>query len=224
MTFETSKTLSGLGALLLFISAILFLVLPSATLVVGIAGIIMLLIGLNGLAGYYRERGIFNNALLSAIIAVAGAVVVSVIILYIALSNVTPIIDELYPGWNGDWTSLPNMTPDPDAFMDGDFSAFVPFLIGLAGAWVAAWIVSIISGFFARRALNIIGEKSGTGLFGTAGMVILIGAFLGVVVIGYILLWIGLLLAAVAFFQLRPTAPTESTYAMPPPQPESTTV
>lgn len=224
MTFESSKTLSGLGALLLFISAILFFVLPSATLVVGIAGIIMLLIGLNGLAGYYQERGIFNNGLLSAIIALGGGVVVSVIVLYIALSTVTPIINELYPGWDGDWASLPNITADPDALADADFSVFMPFLMGLVGAWVLAWVVAIISSFFARRALNMIGKKSGVSLFGTAGMVILVGAVLGVVVIGYFVMWVGLLLAAIAFFQLRPPPPAESTYATPPPQAQPTTV
>jgi uncharacterized membrane protein len=63
MTFESSKTLGGLGAILLFIAAPLLLILPIATLIVGIVGAIMLLIGLNGLANYYKERGILNNSL-----------------------------------------------------------------------------------------------------------------------------------------------------------------
>jgi len=219
VTFESSKTLSGLGALLLFISAIVLFVLPTAALVVGIAGLLMLLVGLNGLAGYYKERGIFNNALFSVIIAVVGAVLVFVIAVYVTLSSVTPILNELYPGWNGDWASLPNMTPNPDAFTSGDISTILPFLTGLAAIWVITWVVAIISSFFARRALNAIGQKSGTGLFGTAGLVILIGAFLGIVFFGYLLLWIGLLLAAIAFFQLRPSAPVEPTYTAAPPEP-----
>jgi uncharacterized membrane protein len=134
-------------------------VLPTAALVVGIAGLLMLLVGLNGLAGYYKERGIFNNALFSVIIAVVGAVLVFVIAVYVTLSSITPIINELYPGWNGDWASLPNMTPNPDAFTSGDIGAIIPFLTGLAAIWVITWVVAIISSFFARRALNAIGQN-----------------------------------------------------------------
>lgn len=220
MTFETSKTISGLGATLLFLAAPLFLLLPSATLIVGITGAIMLLIGLNGLANYYKERGILNNSLLGVLAAVVGAVVITIVALYVILSNITPLLQQIYPGWNGDWAALQNMTPDTSAFTADniDISTFIPLLTGMIVVWALAWIVAIISGFFVRRSLKSIAEKSNIGLFGTAGMLILIGAFLGLVVFGYFLIWIGVLLAAIAFFQLRPSAPTVEPVVSPPPQ------
>ena len=49
--------------------------------------------------------------------------------------------------------------------------------------------------------MNQLSEKSGIGLFGTAGLLMLIGAIIPV--IGLLLIWIGLLLAMVGFFQLQ---------------------
>lgn len=220
MTFVTSKNLSGLGAILLVIAAVMIIFLPVATLIVGAAGAIMLLIGLHGLAGYYKERGIFNNGLISFLVVVIGGIIATVVVLYVVLANITPLLHEIYPGWNGDWASLQNMTPDTSALQSGNFdvSVFMPMLLGILAVFVLVWIVAIIAGVFIRQSLNQIKDKSNVNMFGTAGIVVLIGAFLGIIVIGYVIMVIGILLAAIAFFQLRPIPPTvESTVYAPPP-------
>ena len=74
MTFESSKNLSAIGALLLVIGAALGFVW-SFSGILSLIGIILLLIGLKGLANFYKEEGIFNNALYSIIIAIVGCVV-----------------------------------------------------------------------------------------------------------------------------------------------------
>jgi uncharacterized membrane protein len=220
VTFVTSKNLSGLGAILLVIAAVMIIFLPVATLIVGAAGAIMLLIGLHGLAGYYKERGIFNNGLISFLVVVIGGIIATVVVLYVVLANITPLLHEIYPGWNGDWASLQNMTPDTSALQSGNFdvSVFMPMLLGILAVFVLVWIVAIIAGVFIRQSLNKIKDKSNVNMFGTAGIVVLIGAFLGIIVIGYVIMVIGILLAAIAFFQLRPIPPTvESTVYAPPP-------
>jgi uncharacterized membrane protein len=220
VTFVTSKNLSGLGAILLVIAAVMIIFLPVATLIVGAAGAIMLLIGLHGLAGYYKERGIFNNGLISFLVVVIGGIIATVVVLYVVLANITPLLHEIYPGWNGDWASLQNMTPDTSALQSGNFdvSVFMPMLLGILAVFVLVWIVAIIAGVFIRQSLNQIKDKSNVNMFGTAGIVVLIGAFLGIIVIGYVIMVIGILLAAIAFFQLRPIPPTvESTVYAPPP-------
>jgi uncharacterized membrane protein len=88
VTFVTSKNLSGLGAILLVIAAVMIIFLPVATLIVGAAGAIMLLIGLHGLAGYYKERGIFNNGLISFLVVVIGGIIATVVVLYVVLANI----------------------------------------------------------------------------------------------------------------------------------------
>jgi uncharacterized membrane protein len=194
--------------------------LPLATLIVGAAGAIMLLIGLHGLAGYYKERGIFNNGLISFLVVVIGGIIAAVVVLYVVLANITPLLHEIYPGWNGDWASLQNMTPDTSALQSGNFdvSVFMPMLLGMLAVFVLVWIVAIISGVFIRQSLNQIKDKSSVNMFGTAGIVILIGAFLGIIFIGYVIMVVGILMAAIAFFQLRQTPPTvEPTVYAPPP-------
>src|SRR5512136_3023438 len=97
MMFETSKNLSGIGALLIVIGSLSFIV-PYAG-VLSLIGLILLLIGLKGLADYYQEGGIFNNALYALILGIVGVVatVVTIVVTAVAalaalginLSNVT---------------------------------------------------------------------------------------------------------------------------------------
>jgi uncharacterized membrane protein len=49
--------------------------------------------------------------------------------------------------------------------------------------------------------MNQLSEKSGIGLFSTAGLLMLIGAIIPI--IGLLIIWIGLILAMVAFFQMK---------------------
>jgi uncharacterized membrane protein len=83
----------------------------------------------------------------------------------------------------------------------------------IVGALVVLFILFVVAAIFLRRSLNTLSEKSGTHMFATTGLLILIGAVLTVIVIGFILLWVALILLAVAFFEIR----TQST------QPQATT-
>lgn len=66
---ESSKTLAGIGAILLFLSAV-----P----VVGIIGIILVLIGMKGLSEYYKDDSIYRNALWGVIFGIIGLVALTV--------------------------------------------------------------------------------------------------------------------------------------------------
>ncbi|NLF87942.1 DUF996 domain-containing protein [Candidatus Bathyarchaeota archaeon] len=222
MTFDSSKTLGGIGALMLFIAAIVGLVVNYGGLIVGAVGLVLVLIGLHGLADYYRERSIFSNALygvFAVVIGVITAVGVFVATIFFNVNNIKAFITQIFPGWNGDWASLQNMTPDPNAFQAGnfDFNTIVPFIVGILAVLVVIWVFAIIATFFARRSLKMVSDKSTVGLFGTAGLLMLIGAVLIVAFLfGLLLIWIGVLLLAIGFFQLRPLEPVVA-QAPPPP-------
>jgi uncharacterized membrane protein len=65
MELESSKNLGGVGALLIFIGPLLT-ALPGIggyTGLLSLVGAILVLIAFKGFADYYRESGIFNNAL-----------------------------------------------------------------------------------------------------------------------------------------------------------------
>ena len=196
MTFESSKNLSAVGALLLVIGAVLGFVW-SFSGILSLIGIILLLIGLKGLANFYKEEGIFNNALYSIIIAIVGCVVgVGVI----AVSAVSALAD-IGIDWANveDWTNVG--TDVATVFTDFDFSAIATLLGALVIGLIIFYVVVIISMIFFRKSMNQLSSKSGIGLFGTAGLLMLIGAVIPV--IGLLIIWIGAILATVAFFQMK---------------------
>jgi uncharacterized membrane protein len=222
MTFDSSKTLGGIGALMLFVAAIVGLVVPYGGLIVGVVGLILVLIGLHGLADHYHDRSIFSNALygvMAVVIGVITAVGILVATVLFNLNNIKAFISQIFPGWDGDWASLQTMTPDPNAFQTGnfDFSTIVSLIVGILAVLVVIWVFAIIATFFVRRSLNTVADKSTVGLFGTAGLLMLIGAVLIIAFgFGLLLIWIGVLLLAIGFFQLRPLEPVVA-HAPPPP-------
>jgi uncharacterized membrane protein len=199
MEIGTSKILGGVGALLMFIG-----ILPYVNYfgVIEIIGLILVMVALYNLGSNYREGGIFNNALYGLIIEIVGGVISVAVIIIAVLTSLTDFLYTLFPDWNGDWTALSGLTPDPTNIT---LDSILPFLTGIFTMLIILWIFTIIAAFFVRRSLGTLSEKSGVGLFSTAGLIILIGAVLIILLgIGLILIWISALLLAIAFFQLRP--------------------
>jgi uncharacterized membrane protein len=201
MSLETNKTLGGIGAILMFIGVIPVI---NTYGVIELVGLILVMVALYNLAGYYTERSIFNNALYGLIAGIVGGVVAVAAVVITVLTSLTDFIYTIYPSWNGDWSSLSGLTPDPSNFSP---EAIFPFLAGILAVLVILWVFAIISAFFVRRSLISLAAKSGTGMFSTAGLLILIGAVLIIAIgIGLILIWIGALILAIAFFGLKPKA------------------
>jgi uncharacterized membrane protein len=202
MTLETSKTLGGVGALLMFIGVIPFV---SYYGIIELIGVILVFIALYNLAGYYSERGIFNNALYGLISGIVGGVISGVVLVYAVLTNLTDFLYKLFPTWDGNWASLSGLTPDTSNISPTDI---LPFVGGILAALAILWIFAIISSFFVRRSMVSLSAKSSVGLFSTAGLLLLIGAVLIIAIgIGLILIWVSALLLAIAFFTMKPQAP-----------------
>jgi uncharacterized membrane protein len=199
VSIETSKTLGGVGAILMFIGIIPVI---NTYGVIELIGLILVMVALYNLAGYYTERGIFNNALYGLIAGIVGGVVAVGTIFLTVLTSLTNFIETIYPDWNGDWSAISGLTPDPSNI---SFEAIGPFLAGLFATLIILWVFAIIATFFVRRSLISLSAKSGVGLFSTAGLLMLIGAVLIIALgIGLLLIWIGALILAIAFFSLKP--------------------
>jgi uncharacterized membrane protein len=219
MTLETSKVIGGIGAILMLIG-----VFPVINYfgILEIIGAILILVGLHGIGEHFHEPNIFKNAIFGFVALIVGVAVAAAIALTVVWANVTNFIYQLYPGWNGDWASLSGMTPDTSRFTSGNFdvTTLYPLIIGILAVLVILWIFAIISMFFVWRSLKHVTVRTNVGLFGTAGLLLLIGAILIIAFgFGLILMWIGALLLAIAFFQLKHTeAPPAPTAYPPPPQ------
>jgi uncharacterized membrane protein len=200
MTFESSKMLSAVGALLMVIGT-LGSVVPYAG-ILSVIGIILLLIGLKGLANFYNEQGIFNNALYSIITCIVGVVVAVAAVVISAVSALASLGIDL--ATIEDWATLG--TDLGAIFTDfGNFGAIWTLISALIVGLLILFVTVILAMYFFRKSMNQLSSKTGVGLFGTAGLLMLTGAVLSIILVGLLLIWIGYILATVAFFKMKKT-------------------
>jgi len=204
VTLETSKNLGGIGAILMFIG---FLPYASFYGVLALVGLILVMVAMYRVASYYRESGIFNNALYGVITAIVGVVLFAVVVVYALFDFLAAIGLTIGMGNLADWAAgLANMN-----WANIGLNLIGSFIASILLALVVLFVFVVITAILLRKSLGLLSAKTGVGLFGTTGTIILIGAILTIIGIGLILIWISLLLLAVAFFQIR-TQP-----AQPPP-------
>ena len=205
MTIESNRTLGGIGAILL-------LIFPFAgiyTSILGLVGLILVLIALNGLANEYVERRIFNNAIYGIIITIVGAIV-AVALIVTAAFGILSVLGIQVSSWT-DWSALQNINVQNFT----NWSAIAPYIAAIVGALAILFACAVVGTFLLRRSLNVLSEKSGVHLFATTGLLMLIGAVLTIIAVGFILLWVSLILLAVAFFETK-TQPKLAQTTQPP--------
>lgn len=205
MTLESSKTLGGVGAILVVVGFLGFFGTGYAGLL-SLVGIILTMIALKGVSDYYNEGGIFNNALYGFITGIIGGVVFVATIAAMTLMVILP--SEF------DWTN-------PDVFRQYfmDMNALWNIIGTIIIAFVVLFIFVIFAAIFFRRSLSKLAMKSGERIFETAGLLWLIGAILTIIAIGFILIWIAWILIAVGFFSIKTTAQPVAAAPQPPPPP-----
>lgn len=215
MNFNTTKNLGGVGALLLFVGTLPYV---NYLGIIDIIGVILLLVSLYGFAGYYRERGILTNSVYGVFAGILGIVIATVIGIAIVLPNITGFLQKIYPGWDGNLSTLPSLQSMTPVTGNISFSDVVPFIIAAIAVFAVLWIFSIIAAFFVRRSLVQLSAKTSVRLFATTGLLLLIGAFLTIIFVGAILIWIAALILAFAFFAMKPQheQPPMTTAPMPP--------
>ena len=207
MNFETSKTLGGVGAILMFIGVIPFF---AYSMVISLIGLILLLIAMYSLANYYQESGIFNNALYGVITTIVGGIA-TVAVAFIALVDFLAELG-LSTGNIADWTAeLSGMD-----WANVGFSIIGNFIAYILLALVVLFVFVIITAIFLRKSLGLLSAKTGVGLFGTTGLLILIGAVLTIIAVGLLLIWVAMLILAIAFFSIKPQEAQPATPAAAP--------
>jgi uncharacterized membrane protein len=201
LNFETSKNLGGVGAILMFIGVIPFFAYSG---IISLIGIILVLIALKGFADYYAEAGIFNNTLYAVITAIVGGIATAAVALVALVGffselgvNIGNIADWTTDFTSMDWTSI-------------GFDVIGNFVASVLLALVVLFVFVVITAIFLRKSLGLMSNKTGVGLFGTTGLLILVGAVLTIIAIGLILIWVAVLILAIAFFQMKPQQPTST--------------
>jgi uncharacterized membrane protein len=199
MSLETNKTLGGVGALLMLISPFAGFATGAVGSVLGLVGLILVLIAVKGLADHYNEGSIFNNTLYGVILTIIGGVVFVATIILGAIDLLTDLdIDLTTLSTNA--TALQGMDWESAMNFDVIMNYIVVVLVGL----LVLFAFIVIAAIFYRKSLNSLSEKTNVSLFGTTGLILLIGAVLTIIVIGFLILWIALILLTVAFFSIKP--------------------
>ncbi len=193
MTLENSKVLGEIGALLMIIGPFT----GTYSAIPGLIGFVLLIVAFNGLADHYKDRSIFNIALYGGVIFIVG-VAIAVFIVVIAAAGMFSALGIPMSSWSNpvawqsiDWRSITNWT------------ALAPFIAAMIGALVILVAFAVVASYLIRKSLKTLAQKSGIPMFATCGTTLLIGAILTIIVIGIVILWIALILLAVAFFRLR---------------------
>src|SRR3972149_10494475 len=148
MEIESSKNLGGIGALLIFAGPLLS-ALPRVgvwTGLLSLVGAVLLLIALKGFADYYREAGIFNNALYAIITAVVGGVA-TVGLVVVAFVDLFVELGIQIANF-GDWSSLSEVFSQ-----DGNLELLLRFAGIIILALVVLFVVLVITAFFLRKSL-----------------------------------------------------------------------
>ena len=182
-SFSQAKAVGGVGAILVLLSFV-----PSVGAVLGIVGFIMVLMAVKRISEELGDRRIFNNMMVAVLLSIVGIAVGSLVV-------VPTILNAFQSGYfNG-----PDFAPSSSVTI-GQWVAFGT-AIGLG--LLATWVFFLASAFFLRRSYREIGVKLSVSLFGTAGLLYLIGAVTAIVVVGFAIILAAQVLTALAFFSIQ---------------------
>ena len=197
MAVGSNRMLGGIGALLLVVSAIspllsfpllfgvystgfgVYVFSPVLGLA-GLAGIVLFMIAMRRFASDYKNIGIFNNALyglLSSIVVAAVAGGLMVIVMFINLSSMLPAF---------------NPVPGPN-------NLFQPILGYVVPVLPVSSVAGLVQALFMMRAFNLLAVKSEVRLFRTAGLALVAGSVLVLILVCVgVLLFFAVSISAVA--------------------------
>lgn len=195
-----AKTLGGVGALLM-----LLVWIPPLGWVLSLIGALMVLFAIKYISEALQDRSIFTNMVIAIALEIVGLVVGIAVLLETVLSTIgLGIVTGYYAG------GIRNVTLPPGLLTSN--------LGGLIAGVVIIWIMVLVSAIFVRRSYDSVSRRLDMGMFGTVGLLYLVGAALIIILVGFVLLLLALILNMIAFFSMsdQPMPQPVSQAAVPP--------
>jgi uncharacterized membrane protein len=209
--------MAGIGSILLFLSFTIISTLINFSvnldglftifmqLIVCASGAILVLIGVKGLAKYYKDDKMYKKIRTGVIFVIIGSVMRVLSSWWIALQIIIPYLSGSYVYYYDWWYRI-------------SLLAVVPLLVGM-----------LVMVLYFRKTFKVLAIRSGKQLFSVAGTIMLIGAILTAVFLLFGLItnfdiklyicWpfvgVAFLVVAMAFFTLKAT-PSAPLYYSPP--------
>jgi uncharacterized membrane protein len=197
-SLSNAKTLGGVGSILVLLAAV-----PSVGWALAIVGLVLTLIAVKYVSDIVNDVSIFNNMLISIVLTISGVIVGTAVILgsvlrFMGLNNLNfgPNLANFNPATvpTGDWIGL---------------------AASVFAGLVALWALVLVGAVFLRRSYETIKTKLNVGLFGTAGLLYLIGAATTIVGIGFIVLFVAQILLVASFFSINENIPATQKQTVP---------
>jgi uncharacterized membrane protein len=192
-SLRDAKTYGGIGSILPLVA---FLI-PSFGWVLSIVGFILVLLAVKYISEAVHDNVIFTYVLYAVIAGILAVLVIGFVVaaaLALALAGIT-------------------------AGVSADFLGLV---VGAIAGLAAVWVLAIVGAYFLRKAFGRIATSLNVGLFKTTGLLYLIGAATTIVLVGFIILFVALILQIVCFFSI-PEQPAAGPAPPAPVQPLMTT-
>ncbi|MFE3845552.1 DUF996 domain-containing protein [Thermoplasmatota archaeon] len=187
------KTIGKVGALLTLLGGFIPFIGP----IIGIVGFVLVLIAVKSISELVKDKDIFKNYLIDFILSIISIVMILVIML-IGFINVGGF------SW---LTSLQDINiQDLSTFWDF-FGGIIEYAIM---ALIVGWILWVIGAIYLRRSYNSIAKHTNVSLFRTTGTVYLIGALTTIILIGFVILFVGRIIEVIAYFSLPDELPTDN--------------
>lgn len=174
-----AKILGGVGAILMLIGGFV-------TQFLSLVGFILVLIAVKFISDEVKDKSIFSNFLLFVILNIIAIIVLAATV-FIAISGITGF--SIFS--TGEIT-------DPAAFMDSLADVLVICILG----FVVYYVLNIIAALYLKKSFESITQHTKVDMFKTTGFVYFLGAILIIIVVGFVIIWIGSILMIVAFFSL----------------------
>jgi uncharacterized membrane protein len=188
--------MGGVGSILVLLSFV-----PYVGFILGLAGFVMVLLAVKQISEAVKDREIFHNVLMGVILQIVG----SAISVFVVTGSFFAFV--------GSQVAMAPLGPSFDGFGGPGIlgtGAVMAVLGSLIVGLIAMWIVLIIAARFLRKGYEGIADKTGTETFRSVGRWYYYGAWLAIVLVGFILILIAAILQIVAFFSLPEYPPTHS--------------
>jgi uncharacterized membrane protein len=196
-TLRQAKAMGGVGSVLVLLSFV-----PFVGFIFGLAGLVMVLLAVKRISEAVNDSEIFRNVLMAVILQIVGSAISAFVVIgsFFAFVGSQVMMAPLGPSFDG--------FGGPDILGTG---AVMAVLGSLLAGLIAMWIILIIAARFLRKGYEGIADKTGTETFRSVGRWYYYGAWLAIVLVGFVLILIAAILQIVAFFSLPESPPAQPT-------------
>jgi len=192
-TLRQAKAMGGVGSILVLLSFV-----PFVGFLFGLAGLVMVLLAVKRISEAVNDREIFHNVLMAVILQIVGSAI-----------SVFVVIGSFF-AFVGSQVMMAPFGSSFDGFGGSGIlgsGAVMAVLGSLLAGLIAMWVILIIAAKLLRKGYEGIADKTGTRTFRSVGRWYYYGAWLMIVLVGFVLILIAWILQIKAFFSL-PESPT----------------